>query len=305
VLQLVEHEGDVLVDGHPLGLRSARRRAQLVAYVPQSPTLPADMTAYEYVLLGRNPYVGHFGTESRHDRAMVVDVLERLDLAPFADRLLGTLSGGERQRIVIARALAQEAPVLLLDEPTSALDIGHQQQALELVDTLRRAHGLTVVSAMHDLTSPASTPTGWRCCTGATAWPTARPLRCCGPKPSGSSTACRSTCITTRTAPWSWFPGGRHRWHSLGTACSTLGRPIVVWSVPPWPSTTPREVADLVERLGNDRSWATDPSRLPGWNFGHVITHLARNADSHRRLIDAAETGRGRPSVPRRAGGTS
>ena len=70
----------------------------------------------------------------------------------FADRRLGTLSGGERQRLVIARALAQEAPILLLDEPTSALDIGHQQQALELVARLRREHGLTVVSAMHDLT---------------------------------------------------------------------------------------------------------------------------------------------------------
>jgi len=65
---------------------------------------------------------------------------------------VGTLSGGERQRLVIARAVAQEAPILLLDEPTSALDIGHQHQALELVDRLRREHGLTVVSAMHDLT---------------------------------------------------------------------------------------------------------------------------------------------------------
>jgi excinuclease ABC subunit A len=68
------------------------------------------------------------------------------------DRASGTLSGGEIQRLVIARALAQEAPVLILDEPTSALDIGHQQQALELVDSLRREQGLTIISAMHDLT---------------------------------------------------------------------------------------------------------------------------------------------------------
>jgi iron complex transport system ATP-binding protein len=79
-------------------------------------------------------------------------VLDRLDLRGFADRLLGELSGGERQRVVIARALAQQAPVLLLDEPTSALDIGHQQQALELVSELRAADGLTVISALHDLT---------------------------------------------------------------------------------------------------------------------------------------------------------
>ena len=152
VAGLVPYRGTILVDGTPLAARSPRRRAALVAYVPQSPMMPDDMTGFEYVLLGRNPYVSYFGSETRHDRAQVADVLERLDLHQFADRRLGTLSGGERQRLVIARAVAQEAPILLLDEPTSALDIGHQQQALELVDRLRQEHGLTVVSAMHDLT---------------------------------------------------------------------------------------------------------------------------------------------------------
>ena len=149
---LVKHEGGILVDGSPLHLRTSRRRAALVAHVPQSPSMPEDMTAAEYVLLGRNPYVGYFGNESKHDRKIEARVIERLDLEDFAERRLGTLSGGERQRLVIARALAQEAPIMLLDEPTSALDIGHQQQALELVDSLRREHGFTVVSAMHDLT---------------------------------------------------------------------------------------------------------------------------------------------------------
>lgn len=152
VAGLVPYRGIITVDGSPLDMRSPRRRAALVAYVPQSPLMPDDMTGSEYVLLGRNPYVSYFGTETRHDRALVADVLERLDLQDFANRRVGTLSGGEKQRLVIARAVAQEAPILLLDEPTSALDIGHQQQALELVDRLRREHGLTVVSAMHDLT---------------------------------------------------------------------------------------------------------------------------------------------------------
>jgi len=152
VAGLVPSTGRVLVDGSPLRLRAARRRAELVAYVSQSPQLPDDMTGAEYVLLGRNPYIGYFGSETAHDRELAADVLRRLDLEAFARRPLASLSGGERQRLVIARALAQEAPVLLLDEPTSALDIGHQQQALELVDRLRREHGLTVVSAMHDLT---------------------------------------------------------------------------------------------------------------------------------------------------------
>ncbi|MCX6542612.1 MAG: ABC transporter ATP-binding protein [Actinobacteria bacterium] len=152
VAGLAAHTGEINVDGSPLRLRAPRRRAELVAYVPQSPVLPDEMLAFEYVLLGRNPYVSYFGGESAHDRAMVHNVLRRLDLDQFADRELGSLSGGEQQRLVIARALAQEAPILLLDEPTSALDIGHQQQALELVDRLRRENGLTVISAMHDLT---------------------------------------------------------------------------------------------------------------------------------------------------------
>jgi iron complex transport system ATP-binding protein len=152
VVGVTKHKGSIHIDGSSLSVRSARRRAQLIAYVPQTPVLPPEMTVAEYVLLGRNPYVSHFALETNHDRDMVHNVLERLDLKEFAMRRLGTLSGGERQRIVIARAIAQEAPVLLLDEPTSALDIGHQQQALELVDRIRTEHGLTVVSAMHDLT---------------------------------------------------------------------------------------------------------------------------------------------------------
>lgn len=149
---VVPHSGRILVDGSPLTARSSRHRAQLIAYVPQAPVLPTGMTGAEYVLLGRNPFVKHFGVESKFDHSMVDDVIERLDLVSLATRDVDTLSGGERQRLVIARAIAQEAPILLLDEPTAALDIGHQQQALELVDSLRLKHGLTVVSTMHDLT---------------------------------------------------------------------------------------------------------------------------------------------------------
>lgn len=149
---VIGYSGEILVDGASLSLRSRSRRAALVAYVPQTPLIPVDMTGFEYVLLGRAPFVSYFGVESRHDTAMVRDVLERLDVGQFAERRLGELSGGEQQRMVIARALATEAPIMLLDEPTSALDIGHQQQALELVARLRRDHGLTVISAMHDLT---------------------------------------------------------------------------------------------------------------------------------------------------------
>jgi iron complex transport system ATP-binding protein len=149
---LVPYTGSVAINQTEIPAASARWRAQHIAYVPQAPVIPTDMSVYEYVLLGRNPYINYFASETSHDRDVIDRVLDRLDLVQFAARKLGTLSGGEVQRLVIARALAQEAPVLLLDEPTSALDIGHQQQALELVDSLRREQGLTIISAMHDLT---------------------------------------------------------------------------------------------------------------------------------------------------------
>lgn len=149
---LVEHSGTVSVNGTSLADMGDRERARHVAYVPQEPLIPSDMSVLDYVLLGRTPHIGYFGAPSRRDHTVAADVLDRLRLADFADRQLGELSGGERQRVVLARALAQEAPILLLDEPTSALDIGHQQQALELVTELRRTDHLTVISALHDLT---------------------------------------------------------------------------------------------------------------------------------------------------------
>ncbi len=149
---LVDVGGVVTVDGRDLAALSNRERAALIVYVPQEPSIPDDMSVFEYVLLGRTPYVSYFGVESGRDRRIAAEAIERLRLTDFAGRLLGALSGGERQRVVLARALAQQAPILLLDEPTSALDIGHQQQALEIVTDLRHHGGLTVISAMHDLT---------------------------------------------------------------------------------------------------------------------------------------------------------
>jgi iron complex transport system ATP-binding protein len=149
---LVRYDGTITIGGQPASGMSRRTVARLVAYVPQVPELPPEMTVGDYVLLGRTPHIGYLRMETDSDRRICADLLERLSLSPMAGRRLATLSGGERQRIVLARALAQQAPVLLLDEPTSALDLGRRVDALELVDELRRERSLTVLSAVHDLT---------------------------------------------------------------------------------------------------------------------------------------------------------
>ena len=150
---LVPYQGTILLDGTDVRSLRVRDRARLIAYVPQEPVLPPDMTVEEYVLLGRTPHLGYLGSPGRRDRARTAAALERLDVTRFAARRLARMSGGERQRVVLARALAAEPRVLLLDEPTSMLDVGHQQQVLELVDGLRRDGGLTVLSTLHDLTA--------------------------------------------------------------------------------------------------------------------------------------------------------
>lgn len=148
----VRYSGSLRVGGREVAGLPPRALARELAVVPQTPVVPPSLRVTEYVALGRTPYVSYFGRESSADFDAVARALRRLELEDLAEREIASLSGGERQRAVLARALAQEAPVLVLDEPTSALDIGRQQSVLELVDCLRRELDLTVLVAMHDLT---------------------------------------------------------------------------------------------------------------------------------------------------------
>ncbi|PZS10716.1 MAG: ABC transporter [Acidimicrobiales bacterium] len=152
---LLPYNGEIELDGVDVSTLPRRKRAQRIAYLPQTPIVPEQLGVADYVLLGRVPHAGYFGRSSSADQRIATDVLRRLELRHFADRPLGTLSGGERQRAMLARALAGRAPLFLADEPTSALDLGHQQQVLELLDQLRSSDGLTVITAMHDLTLAA------------------------------------------------------------------------------------------------------------------------------------------------------
>jgi iron complex transport system ATP-binding protein len=152
VAGLVPYSGSIVVQGDEVAGLGRRAVARRVALVPQIPVIPPDASVLEYVVLGRTPHLGYAGSPGPRDVGMARSALARLDGAHLVDRRLGTLSGGERQRAVLARAVAQDASLLLLDEPTSALDVGAQQQVLELVESLRTGGGLTVLSAMHDLT---------------------------------------------------------------------------------------------------------------------------------------------------------
>jgi iron complex transport system ATP-binding protein len=149
---LVAYEGRIRIFGDDARSLGRKELARRVALVPQVPLMPAETTVRDYVLLGRTPHISYFGSERRSDYAAVDAAISRLDLRDLRDRRLDSLSGGERQRAILARSLAQDARILLLDEPTTALDVGRQQQALEVVDELRADSGLTVLSAMHDLT---------------------------------------------------------------------------------------------------------------------------------------------------------
>ncbi len=155
IARLVAFAGTVELRGRSTRTLPRSELARELAVVPQEPSIPPWMTVSEYVLLGRTPHLGPLAKEGRRDRDAAARALRRLDLLDLRDRRLDTLSGGERQRAVVARAIAQEANVILLDEPTTALDIGHQLHALDLLDELRGDTELTLVTAMHDLTLAA------------------------------------------------------------------------------------------------------------------------------------------------------
>ena len=147
---LVPQEGEVRLDDRLLGDLGDRERARAVAVVPQSESSPFPVTVREMVGMGRYAHLGPWEGVGSRDRDVVAEALERCAVAPLAGRQMGELSGGERQRARIARALAQEAPVLLLDEPTAGLDLRYRMELFHLLQELR-ADGLALLVVTHDL----------------------------------------------------------------------------------------------------------------------------------------------------------
>jgi len=143
--------GEVRIDGKVLSKLSTMERARYLAVVPQARNLPPAFTVYESILLGRTPYLGWLGRAGEHDHERVHYALEHTQMLPLAERTVGELSGGEQQRVLLARALAQDTPVLLLDEPTTHLDLQHRESLIHLVCDLARQKNLAVLIVLHDL----------------------------------------------------------------------------------------------------------------------------------------------------------
>jgi len=143
--------GRVGINGSSLHELSPSARAQLVSVVPQATNLPPTFRALDVVLMGRTPYLGWFETESQEDRKLAREAMARTETLDMAERPIEELSGGEQQRLLIARALVQASPIMLLDEPTAHLDLRHQDRVLGLVRRLAKERDLAVLMALHDL----------------------------------------------------------------------------------------------------------------------------------------------------------
>lgn len=143
--------GSVSVENHQLQSLSDRTLSRLIAIVYPEHTHAGALTAREVVELGRQPYTGFFGRLGAADRNIVDESLHAVGMAHLTERPIGRLSDGERQKVMIARALAQRTPVMILDEPTSFLDVASRLSTMELLHTLSRRFSTAILLATHDV----------------------------------------------------------------------------------------------------------------------------------------------------------
>jgi iron complex transport system ATP-binding protein len=148
--------GRVILDGHDISTLSYRKRASLLSMVPQEHVPPFPYSVCEAVLMGRAPHIPMYSAPAAKDEKAAMSALDAVGISHLGSRSYTRISGGERQLVLIARALAQEAPLVLLDEPTSHLDFRNQHLVLETMHRVAAEKGLTVLTTLHDPNLAAS-----------------------------------------------------------------------------------------------------------------------------------------------------
>jgi iron complex transport system ATP-binding protein len=143
--------GNITIMGRNLGDYTDKELAKTIGVVLTEKTDLRNMTVEDLIGLGRSPYTGFWGTLHEDDRRVVAQAIEMVGIEPLKDRMIQTLSDGERQKVMIAKALAQETPVIFLDEPTAFLDFPSKVEIMQLLRNLTRTTGKTIFLSTHDL----------------------------------------------------------------------------------------------------------------------------------------------------------
>ena len=152
VVGLLQPEsGTITLNGKPLPAYKKTELAREIAYVPQYQDIVFDITVFDYVMLGRNPYQTPWEMQRPEDKEIVEEMLQKCNVWHYRDTLMQSLSGGERQRVMIARAMAQQTGIMLLDEPLSNIDVTHKFEIMDILRQLNEERQVTVLIILHDL----------------------------------------------------------------------------------------------------------------------------------------------------------
>ena len=143
--------GTIQLNGKPMSEYKMTEMARTLAYVPQYQDIVFDISVFDYVMLGRNPYQTPWEMQRPEDKEVVEDMLQRCKVWKYRDNLLQALSGGEHQRVMIARAMAQQTGIMLLDEPLSNIDVTHKFEIMDILQQLNEEQGVSILIILHDL----------------------------------------------------------------------------------------------------------------------------------------------------------
>lgn len=143
--------GTIQLNGKPMSEYKMTEMARTLAYVPQYQDIVFDISVFDYVMLGRNPYQTPWEMQRPEDKEVVEDMLQRCKVWKYRDNLLQALSGGERQRVMIARAMAQQTGIMLLDEPLSNIDVTHKFEIMDILQQLNEEQEVSILIILHDL----------------------------------------------------------------------------------------------------------------------------------------------------------